>query len=105
MKNHATASKDRTGLFFGKPEQKLSVETGKLIKEWCNTSTTISVDELSNRISECNTVQDLIKLYHQHLEYKDVLKPEFENRKRQILINQEVVTELINQKQSKNGIH
>lgn len=105
MKNHATASKDRTGLFFGKPEQKLSVETGKLIREWCNTSTTVSVDDLSGRISECNTVQELIKLYHQHPEYKDVLKPEFEKRKRQILIHQEAVTELINQKQSKNGIH
>jgi hypothetical protein len=105
MKNHATASKDRTGLFFGKPEQKLSVETGKLIREWCNTSTIVSVDELSNRITECKTVQDLINLYHQHPEYKDVLKPEFEQRKRQILINQEVVTELINQKKSSNGIH
>ena len=105
MKNHATASKDRTGLFFGKPEQKLSVETGKLIRGWCNTSTTISVDELSSRINECKSIQELIKLYHQHSEYKDVLKPEFEQRKRQILINQEVVTELINQKQSKNGIH
>jgi len=105
MKNHATASKDRTGLFFGKPEQKLSVETGKLIREWCNTSTTISVDEISFMIGECKTVPELLKLYHQHPEYKDVLKPEFEKRKRQILINQEVVTELINQKQSKNGIH
>src|ERR1019366_2352343 len=28
MKNHATASKDRTGLWFGKPEQKLKIETG-----------------------------------------------------------------------------
>ena len=105
MKNHATASKDRTGLFFGKPEQKLSVETGKLIREWCNTSTITSVDELSNMITKCNSVQDLIKLYHQYPEYKDVLKPEFEKRKRQILINQEVVTELINQKKSSNGIH
>ena len=105
MKNHATASKDRTGLFFGKPEHKLSVETGKLIREWCNTSTTISVDEISGRISECKSIQELLKLYHQYSEYKDVLKPEFEQRKRQILINQEVVTDLINQKQSSNGTH
>ena len=105
MKNHATASKDRTGLFFGKPEQKLSVETGKLIRDWCDTSTTVSVDELSNRISECKSIQELIKLYHQHIEYKEVLKPEFEQRKRQILINQEVVTDLINQKKSTNGTH
>jgi hypothetical protein len=105
MKNNATASKDRTGLFFGKPEKKLSVDTGKLIREWCNTSTTISVDDLSNRINECKSIQELIKLYHQHSEYQEVLKPEFEQKKRQILISQEVVTELINQKQSSNGTH
>ncbi len=29
IKNHACASKDRTGLFFGKPEQKLKIESGK----------------------------------------------------------------------------
>src|SRR5665647_3919608 len=36
MKNHATASKDRTGLFFGKPEQKLKIEIGKMIQAWCS---------------------------------------------------------------------
>lgn len=35
MKNTASASKDRTGLFFGKPEHKLSVETGRAISHWC----------------------------------------------------------------------
>ena len=107
MKNHATASKDRTGLFFGKPEIKLSVEIGELIRDWCNTSTTLSVDEISAKIRVCKSVPDLLKLYHQLTEFKEFLKPEFEQRKRQILINQEVVTELINQKQTQtpNGIH
>ncbi len=36
MKNQAIAAKDRTGLFFGKPEQKLSIETGRDIYNWCN---------------------------------------------------------------------
>ena len=103
MKNHATASKDRTGLFFGKTEQKLSVETGKLIREWCNASASPSVDEVLAKISECNTVPELIVLYHQHPEYKDVLKPEFEQRKRQILISKEVATELSNLKINNNG--
>ena len=107
MKNHATASKDRTGLFFGKPEIKLSVEIGELIRDWCNTSTTLSVDEISAKIRVCKSVPDLLKLYHQLTEFKEFLKPDFEQRKRQILINQEVVTELINQKQTQtpNGIH
>jgi hypothetical protein len=34
--NHnATASKDRTGLFMGKPQFVPSIETGKLIRAWC----------------------------------------------------------------------
>ncbi|MBM3456177.1 MAG: AAA family ATPase, partial [Bacteroidetes bacterium] len=42
IKNNATASKDRTGLFYGKPEQRLSVETGKLIKDWCEGGSVIT---------------------------------------------------------------
>jgi hypothetical protein len=36
MKNTATASKDRTGLFFGKSEQRLNIDIGKAIYNWCN---------------------------------------------------------------------
>ncbi len=105
IKNYATASKDRTGLFFGKPEQKLSVGIGKLIKKWCNTESTISINEISKRISECKSIQELLDLYQQHSEYKDVLKPEFEQQKRRILINENVTKELSNRQQSSNGIH
>jgi hypothetical protein len=34
-RNMAKAAKDRTGLFAGEPEFVISVETGKRIKEWC----------------------------------------------------------------------
>jgi hypothetical protein len=103
MKNHATASKDRTGLFFGKPEQKLSVETGMLIRDWCNQGVYVPVDEVDRKIGECKTVRELLDLYKQHLEYRDILKPAFEQRKKQILIHQEVVSELTNQKIHTNG--
>lgn len=33
--HYAKASKDRTGLFIGKPEFVPSVDTGKLLREWC----------------------------------------------------------------------
>jgi len=36
LNHHATASKDRTGLFMDKPEFTITVDTGKIIKEWCN---------------------------------------------------------------------
>jgi hypothetical protein len=35
VRHNATTSKDRTGLFAGKPEFTPTIETGKLIREWC----------------------------------------------------------------------
>ena len=103
MKNHATASKDRTGLFFGKPEQKINTSTGKLIADWCNSGAVISIDDVSIRIGDTASIKELLALYHQYPQYKEVLKPEFEQRKRQILIHQEVLTELSNNKNESNN--
>jgi len=38
IKHHAVASKDRTGLFMGKPEFIITPNTGKEILNWCNTA-------------------------------------------------------------------
>ena len=103
MKNNATASKDRTRLFFGKPEQKLSLETGKLIREWCNTGVDLNIDDVSARIGDCKSIQELLSLYKEYPQFKEVLKPEYEQQKRTILINQEVITTLATQKASSNG--
>ncbi len=100
MKNHATASKDRTGLFFGKPEQKLKVETGKLIQDWCNSGTEVTTEAVSRRINSCKTIQELIALYHEHPQFKEALKPEFEQQKRTLIISQESP-----QKMHPNGRH
>lgn len=105
MKNHAIASKDRTGLFFGQPEQKLSVETGKQINDWCNSGAAITVDDVSRRIGDIISIQELLSLYQQYPQFKEVLKPEFEQRKRQIIIAQEIKTELLTPQTSSNGIH
>jgi hypothetical protein len=42
MKHHAKASKDRTGLFMGKPEFIPTIETGRSILEWCNRGEDVS---------------------------------------------------------------
>lgn len=36
IKHFVVASKDRTEIFMGKPEFKITSETGKMILEWCN---------------------------------------------------------------------
>lgn len=94
IKNNATASKDRTGLFFGQPEQKISTQTGTRIRDWCNSGADINVDDISLRIGECHSILELLELYKQYPQFKAILQPEFESRKRQILINQEVRSQL-----------
>lgn len=105
IKNFATASKDRTGLFFGKPEQKLSVQTGQQIAEWCNSGAAITVDEVNERIGDTRSIQELLQLYHTYPQFQEALKPEFEQQKRRILINHDVSHQQADQPVSANGIH
>lgn len=87
MKHHATASKDRTGLFAGKPAEQLSSETGKLIQQWCNTAEQIEVDEVSERIGSCLSMDELLTLYNMFPQYQEVLNAEFKRRKRELIIS------------------
>lgn len=91
MKKKATASKDRTGLFFGKTEQMLTIEVGKSIYNWCNAGKDIAPTDISALIHNCKTIDDLLELYNEYPQYKEVLKPEFEKRKREILIQNQTI--------------
>lgn len=104
MKNNATASKDRSGLFQNKSEQKLKIQTGKEILEWCNSGVDVKPADISNRIEDCKTIKELLDLYQEYPEFKDLLKPEFEEQKRSIM-NKEITTQLANQKIMQNGTH
>jgi hypothetical protein len=87
MKNNATASKDRTGLFVGKPAELLSTETGKLIQHWCQTGEQIEVDEMSERIGSCLSMEELLTLYNMFPQYQEVLNAEFKRRKRELIMS------------------
>jgi hypothetical protein len=91
MKNSAVASKDRTGLFFGKSEQKLSIEIGRDIYNWCNAGADITPSDISDTIYKCKTIDELLELYNQYPQFKEVLKKEYEKRKREILIQNQTV--------------
>lgn len=58
----ATASKDRTGLFMGKPSFIPSEETGEIIAEWCESGAEPDETPLQIAIGNvrlCKTVEDL----------------------------------------------
>lgn len=73
-KHNATVSKDRTGLFAGKPEFVPSIETGEMIREWCETGVTPIKPELPfikqgtkawdymvNHLRNGGTMDDMVK--------------------------------------------
>jgi len=83
IKHYATTSKDRTGLFMGKPEFIISELTGKRILDWCNSG--VSVETVRNDIAKAQTVEELNSIYHQHPEWYPLLTTDFLNKKASIL--------------------
>lgn len=83
MKHIANASKDRTGLFMGKPEFTISSVTGKRILDWCNSG--VSIESVKNDISKAKTIEELNSIYHQHPEWYPLLTTDFLNKKAALL--------------------
>lgn len=83
MQNHAISSKDRTGLFFQKPPTKLSIETGQLIKDWCEKVVVTEID-VKVRIEQCMSLGELLKLYNTYPQYNESLTPNYQAKKQQL---------------------
>lgn len=83
-KHYATASKDRTLLFEGKPQFLINASTGSKILQWCNSTLTIA--QLQQKIVECMTVKELTDLYHANISLSTSIEKDFVN-KRDLLNN------------------
>ena len=70
IKHFATSSKDRTGLFMGKPEFVINAATGRKISEWCSNGT--SLDEVRELIVACKDIEALRLLYNKYYSMKDL---------------------------------
>lgn len=90
----AKVSKDRTQLFFGKPEFIPTVQTGQEILKWCNEGKEVSqkdkVNEIVSRIRSCMTIEQLNDLYSSSPGHQSALQAEFSNRKKEILLANQV---------------
>jgi hypothetical protein len=96
MKNMATATKDRTSMFMKKPSFMISERTGTSILNWCNNEANITDAELTTRINDCKTLDELIKLYYNHPPDDESINTAF-SRKRMELQKQ-APTSLVNTK-------
>ncbi|MBU2949706.1 ATP-binding protein [Tamlana agarivorans] len=81
-KHFATASKDRTNLFNGKPEFMISASTGKRVLEWCSVPN--SQEDVLKRINECLSISDLMKLYKEFPQFQQSLNAQFQSKKKQL---------------------
>ena len=79
-KHFATASKDRTNLFEGKPQFVINSNTGKKILDWCNSN--MNKGELQVKVSECNNLSELTTLYNENLELAKTIEQEFISKKK-----------------------
>lgn len=102
IKHFAVSSKDRTGLFMGKPEFVINQGTGKRILDWCNTGSEleeITSEKVYDEIQQCNSVAELLALYKKYPDFQDILRPDFEAKK-------SLLIQLTNPKNiSQNGQH
>lgn len=90
-RHNATASKDRTGLFMGKPSFVPSEKTGELIAQWCEQGEEAfdvqPGSEWHQRVEGCDTQRELVELYNKYKTDVDVnplLQKLISNRRSQI---------------------
>lgn len=91
-KHLARASKDRTQLFVDKPEFIITAETGRIIKDWCNTGmetlTDIPPTSLEERIGDCKSIEQLISLYKIQLpQIQEQFANVFSQKKQQLVVS------------------
>ena len=91
--NHnATASKDRTNLFMGKPAFVPSEKTGELIAQWCEQGEEAFQvikpgSDWYKKVEDCNTHKELVELYTKNkadVDSNPLLQQLIANRRNQI---------------------
>lgn len=101
IKHNAVATKDRTELFSGKSEFKISAETGKEISEWCKKGIVIDPD-YQPFIDACETVDELRDLY---MNSSEAIQSKYRNQfnQKKYLLQVPISNSLTSQNFSQNG--
>jgi hypothetical protein len=92
IQHNASASKDRTNLFMGKPSFVPTEETGRLIAKWCDQGeedfTVLRPgSEWYNKVDTCSSQRELVDLYQKNkpeVDANPLLQQLIANRRNQI---------------------
>lgn len=98
-KHLVSASKDRTGLFSGKPEFIINSNTGKKLINWCTQGK--SIEKIKEEINSCDSLEGLKQIYAEHPTLSAELFPIVMSRKEilenataQLIDNNEIIQNL-----------
>ncbi len=80
--HNAVSSKDRTGLFSGIGKFRITIETGKTIKEWSESGT--SIDDVRVMIKKASNLEELNHLYKSYPQMFQQLSADFSKRKNEL---------------------
>lgn len=93
-KHLVSASKDRTGMFVGKPEFIINASTGKKLLDWCNQGT--SLEELKMMIENTTSTDELKNIYSENTQFKTELYPLIVKRNEELnSVNSQVISDNI----------
>ena len=73
--HYAKVSKDRSGLFFNKPDFVINASTGKKLVHWCNQGSGTVETKAKLEIDACESIQGLRHIYSKYPEIQDTIKP------------------------------
>lgn len=71
IRHNATASKDRTGLFMGKPAFIPSEQTGETIKNWCEQGEDFEREQFQKEVDACQSKPEVVTLYNRRKQFVD----------------------------------
>ncbi|WP_245652351.1 AAA family ATPase [Rufibacter tibetensis] len=112
LRHQATASKDRTRLFAGRPPFIPTEETGRLILAWCQGGSPEPVqeepapddEEVLGQVSQCTSLGELTAIYHRCTEaQRQSLLGAFQQQKQFIQKSSQLTDQLLNQTIHRNG--
>ena len=103
IKHYASASKDRTSLFSGKPEFLLGSEIGRRLTDWCTLGTVSNKDEIMlAKIDTVSSIGELLELFKNSPLHQISLHESFTRKRQQLEINL-IANQILYPNQNGNG--
>jgi hypothetical protein len=96
----AFTSKDRTGLFSGKPKFQITPDTGKIIREWCDSGEDMT-ETIRALVNSSITIDELNALYRRYPNLSESMISEFTRRKQEL----QEISNLLNGNSILGGSH